>query len=196
MPRVRTYEISTYCDGSKFPPCSMALIKISRKAIPDVCGSRGGRAAIFFMNWTSRSALFMSQRTSMQIHSGVADTTLMPSSHPSSVALRHHVPEHFESDRCSEAGEGPLPDGRDNVRRRALLGQDDKTHVWTNTAHRPQQRDILIAGGTGACDNKIKWSGVGHLQCRGIVFRMLDLPLFRRQYCHNRGINLPVGLHH
>src|SRR5271157_1337692 len=77
------YEISTYCVGSKRPPCSMALSSLSRKAMPTSLRSSSGksRSAISRMNWSSRSAACISQRTCSLIHCGVAETISMPSSH-------------------------------------------------------------------------------------------------------------------
>src|SRR5258707_8815742 len=95
---VRTYATSTYWFGSKLPPCSMALSSISRKAVATSSFSERGRSDISWKNCTNLSAVFLSQRAMMLIHSGVADTSSMPSSQRGAVEAERTL-------SANEAGE-------------------------------------------------------------------------------------------
>src|SRR5206468_3976480 len=88
---ILTYATSTYCSGSKLPPCSMALSSISRKAVATSSFSERGRSDISWTNCTNLSAVLLSQRAMILIHSGVADTSSLPSSQRGAVEAERTI---------------------------------------------------------------------------------------------------------
>src|SRR6266566_3898253 len=119
--RVRTYATSTYWFGSRFPPCSMALSNISRKPVATSSLSGAGRSDTSWKNWTNLSAVFLSQRAMMLIHSGVAETSSMPSSQKGSVVAQRTISHR-----------------RDHVCRCTCVREDDETNMRTDPADFPQ----------------------------------------------------------